>query len=433
MRDSRENLTLPIVRGSKEASWGNFHETSAKLRKNFVSRHGKTCLEKKIYFFCIFPPPRGRAAMTQSDECQLCKLPLPLSQLNKEHHVCQLITAHDAALRDVPGNNKFLLAGLKHLTIEQMLKFSEAFGDKMQLFDIQMTQVAFIILDDRAPLLLFDFMRRCHLRVLFLGRLPLSQCVHIQLSAETLVVNSPSERGQFSGTGIFDTRKMFNGSLSAKFEVASPQGSYVGASSGFPASPWSSNQEYAPNPCFHNGLYSNDCLNSRTPSLPQVSSYQPISKSAITYNPADDAMGRKPPSTNDWQCDACNNINFSFRRNCHRCHAPRLVPQTEEALERRICKFTVMLVRVPLLAKEEDIVACMSTFGPIVPGGIKFHCQGKHSSYGHQDYKAMHAFVPFVSAESATSALKQGKVYIFGQWMRVNPAFVRGTLSSRTQ
>ena len=41
--------------------------------------------------------------------------------------------------------------------------------------------------------------------------------------------------------------------------------------------------------------------------------------------------------------------------------------------ERRICPFTVMLMRVPSHATEVQVAEALLTFGELAPGGIKFH------------------------------------------------------------
>ena len=44
--------------------------------------------------------------------------------------------------------------------------------------------------------------------------------------------------------------------------------------------------------------------------------------------------------------------------------------------ERRVCPFTVMLMRVPPNATESQVAEALLRFGELAPGGIKFHRQG---------------------------------------------------------
>ena len=62
--------------------------------------------------------------------------------------------------------------------------------------------------------------------------------------------------------------------------------------------------------------------------------------------------GNSPGSApGDWKCVHCANINFAFREKCNRCNCSAAYPVGGGGLsqepERRICPFTVMLMRVP--------------------------------------------------------------------------------------
>ena len=72
-------------------------------------------------------------------------------------------------------------------------------------------------------------------------------------------------------------------------------------------------------------------------------------------------------------------------------------------------------------------------FGEVAPGGIKFHRQGakfKQQRRGRipPEGLALHAFCRFVRPASASAALQQGEIFILGQSVQINPAFMRGAL-----
>ena len=81
------------------------------------------------------------------------------------------------------------------------------------------------------------------------------------------------------------------------------------------------------------------------------------------------SQGSGPGSTTgDWKCANCGNINFAFREKCNRCNTPRpgaklFGPMTQN--ERRICPFTVMLMRVPSHATELQVADALLTFGEL--------------------------------------------------------------------
>ena len=73
--------------------------------------------------------------------------------------------------------------------------------------------------------------------------------------------------------------------------------------------------------------------------------------------------GNGPPGSapGDWTCRNCGNINFAFREKCNRCNMPRPGAKLYgpmAAAERRICPYTVMLVRVPSHVSEPQVPFC---------------------------------------------------------------------------
>ena len=225
----------------------------------------------------------------------------------------------------------------------------------------------------------------------------------------------------------------------------------------------------------------------------QSSHNQPHQHSRFFVSPPMPPGGNSPGSTpGDWKCPNCVNINFAFREKCNRCNTLRPTPsiygpltgggggmggvgaiqQQQVQLERRICPFTVMLMRVPPMATEMQVAEALLAFGDIAAGGIKFHRQVwsrpccprlsspplSHLSLSplpsllpshispdptpllatHQqgakfkqrrgrmppDGLALHAFCRFLRPSAASTALQRGELLILGQAVQVNPAFM---------
>jgi len=93
-----------------------------------------------------------------------------------------------------------------------------------------------------------------------------------------------------------------------------------------------------------------------------------------------------------------------------------------------------MLVRVPSHFSEPQVAAALLVFGEVAPGGIEFHRpwvtvkQQQRRGRIPPESLPLHAFCRFVRPASASAALQQGEIFIFGQSVQINPAFTRGAL-----
>jgi len=151
--------------------------------------------------------------------------------------------------------------------------------------------------------------------------------------------------------------------------------------------------------------------------------------------PSDSNGVEAAAAAGDWRCTKCGNVNFAFRMKCNRCHVwlPRSVPQVQ--VERHIDQHTIMLVRVPPGATEFELAEALLEFGEVAPEGIKLsiqqgikfkHRRGKPASEEERaGLPVIHAFCRFVEPTSASAAVKQGEVNVFGKPIQINPAFSR--------
>ena len=354
-------------------------------------------------------PPQPPMSQPQPLGCEFCGRWLSEMALDQGNHMCDEFWQYSAEFQAVGAKSALLIGGVQHLKPEHLQSLAARFPNMRKVKHgpgFSEFNGLFTLSDEQGQLQALRLLLACGVRTIPLGHAASWRCLHVQLAPG----NSPQRVGQ--------AEQALQNQLHRLLHPDGPKDSPLlgGPSAGRgkgAADAWAQR--------------ANDAQRRLDPQQ---------HPSQYFVNPPMPPGGSSPGSTpGDWKCPNCANINFAFREKCNRCNTPRpgakLFGPMQQS-ERRICPFTVMLMRVPPQATEAQVAEALLQFGEIAAGGIKFHRQGAKFKQRRgrlpPDGLALHAFCRFLRPASASAALQRGEFTIFGQPVQINPAFMRGAM-----
>uniref|UniRef100_A0A7S3RZ30 RanBP2-type domain-containing protein n=1 Tax=Emiliania huxleyi TaxID=2903 RepID=A0A7S3RZ30_EMIHU len=368
------------------------------------------------------PPPMQQQPVV----CEFCGRWLSEMALDQGNHMCDEFWAYNAEFQSTGSKCALLVGGVQHLKVEHLNSFAARFPSTRRVrhgASFAEFNGLFVLGDEQTQTQALRLLMNCGVRTIPLGHAAMWRCLHVQLAPG----NSPQRVGQ--AEQILQNQLLRameqnrnsdgSGSNQATGALAPPMGLGGMGRGKAAADAWA--------------LRAKEAKRRADPAAQQQMSAQQRFLQGPPLPPGGNGPGSAP---GDWKCPNCGNINFAFREKCNRCNMPRPGAKLYgpmAAAERRICPYTVMLMRVPSHASEPQVAEALLVFGEVAPGGIKFHRQGakfKQQRRGRipPEGLALHAFCRFVRPASASAALQQGEIFILGQSVQINPAFMRGAL-----
>jgi len=339
-----------------------------------------------------------RPPMQPQPACEFCGRWLSQVALDQGNHMCDASWAYNDESHATGSAAALLVGGVGHLTQEQMAAFLACFPATRRVrhrVPCPEFNGLFTLGSEQAQAQALRLLASCGVRTLPLGHAASWRCLHVQLA----LGNAPMLVGQAETILLraleLDQRRSADAVLPSALGQA--MGGLAPAAGGLGAPPLPPQQLF---------------LGAQQPALP----------------PAANGPGSAP---GDWKCTNCGNINFAFREKCNRCNIQRPGAKLHDATARRICPYTVMLMRLPPHAAEAQVTEALRAFGEVSPGGVKFHRQGvrfKQRWRGRLPAEGLplHAFCRFVQPASASAALQQRETLVLGYPVQINPAFLRG-------
>jgi uncharacterized OB-fold protein len=338
--------------------------------------------------------------------CEFCGRWLSEMALDQGNHMCDEFWSYNAEFQQCGAQCALLIGGVQHLKAEHLQSFAMRFPNMRRVKHGAAPgefNGLFMLTDEQRQTQALRLLANCNVRTIPLGHAASWRCLHVQLAP----ASCPQRVGQAE-------QSLQNQLLRVMQQRQTPS---TGPSSEAMDGP-------APGRADAWAVRASEAKRRNEPMPPQPNYFA--------------GGGNGPGSTTgDWKCNNCGNINFAFREKCNRCNTPRpgaklFGPMAQN--ERRICPFTVMLMRVPSHATELQVADALLTFGELAPGGIKFHRQGAKFKQRRvrmpPDGLALHAFCRFLRPASASASLQRGEVLILGQPVQINPAFMRGAMST---
>lgn len=354
-------------------------------------------------------PPQQQMSQPQPLGCEFCGRWLSEMALDQGNHMCDEFWQYSAEFQAVGAKSALLIGGVQHLKQEHLQSLAARFPNLRKVKHgpgFSEFNGLFTLSDEQGQLQALRLLLACGVRTIPLGHAASWRCLHVQLAPG----NSPQRVGQAEQALQNQLHRLLHPDTAPKEQFPS-----AGRGRG-QGDAWAQR--------------ANDAQRRLDPHQQHQSQYY--------VNPPMPPGGSSPGATpGDWKCPNCANINFAFREKCNRCNTPR--PGAKlfgpmQQTERRICPFTVMLMRVPPQATEAQVAEALLQFGEIAAGGIKFHRQGAKFKQRRgrlpPDGLALHAFCRFIRPASASAALQRGEFTVFGQPVQINPAFMRGAMPS---
>lgn len=369
------------------------------------------------------PPP----LMQQPVVCEFCSWWLSEMALDQCNHMCDEFWQYNAEFQASGSKCALLVGGVQHLKTEHLTSFFARFPSTRRVrhgASFAEFNGLFTTGDEQTQTQALRLLANCGVRAIPLGHAAMWRCLHVQLAPG----NSPQRVGktehilQNQLLRSMEQNRNAEGSLGRAMGVLAPPIRLGGLGRGKAAAEaWALRAKEA-----------------RRRAEPQVQDCARTAHQRFMPSmqvPPGGESGSGPGSAmGDWKCTSCGNINFAFREKCNRCNMARPGAKLYGPMgmsERRICPYTVMLMRVPAHATETQVGEALGAFGDVAPGGIKFHRQGakfKQQRRGRlpPEGLALHAFCRFVRPTSASAALQVSEILILGQAVQINPAFMRG-------
>jgi hypothetical protein len=349
---------------------------------------------------------------------------------------CDEFWSYNAEFQACGAQCALLIGGVLHLKPEHLQSFAMRFPNMRRVKHGASPgefNGLFMLTDEQRQTQALRLLANCNVRTIPLGHAGGWRCLHVQLAP----ISCPQRVGQ--------AEQSLQNQLLRVMQQRQGQGAVVGQGAGAAGeratSPGATGNATGGRPGSPGGLVrgadawvmrANEAKRRNTePMMPS----QGYGGGGYMVQPGM-LPGQGPGSaTGDWKCANCGNINFAFRDKCNRCNTSRpgaKVYGPVSANERRICPFTVMLMRVPSHASELQVAEALLVFGELAPGGIKFHRQGAKFKQRRvrmpPDGLALHAFCRFLRPASASAALQRSEVLILGSPVQINPAFMRGAM-----
>ena len=358
----------------------------------------------------------GGAAPMHSPQpivCEFCGRWLSEMALDQGNHMCDEFWSYNAEFQACGAQCALLIGGVQHLKPEHLQSFAMRFPNMRRVkhgASASEFNGLFMLTDEQRQTQALRLLANCNVRTIPLGHAASWRCLHVQLAPSSC----PQRVGQAEQSLQNQLLRVMQQRQGPGVGGVDAEGPGAAAGRGQAAADaWT--------------MRANEAKRRNTePMLPGMGNF---------YGGGMGGGNGPGSTTGDWKCANCGNINFAFREKCNRCNTPRpgaklFGPITQN--ERRICPFTVMLMRVPSHATEIQVAEALLTFGELAPGGIKFHRQGAKFKQRRvrmpPDGLALHAFCRFLRPNSAAAALQRGEVLILGQPVQINPAFMRGAM-----
>lgn len=303
--------------------------------------------------------------------CDFCGRWLSEMTLDQGNHMCDEFWEYNAEFQARGAQCALLIGGVHHLKREHLQSFILRFpgirrvkhGSSLDEFN-----GLFLLTDEQRQTQALRLLANCNVRAIPLGHAASWRCLHVQLIAGKSLQRVGQVEQALQNKVIWALQHQQARSTESKLP------------SSFSQMP----DENADLSAVARGKFASEAWELRALETKRRADLQPQSVGQPNLNyfisPQIMSGGGGPGSTpGDWKCSNCGNINFAFREKCNRCNTPRPGARMfgqSAASERRICPFTVMLMRVPSHASELQVAEALLQFGDIAPGGVKFHRQG---------------------------------------------------------